>query len=643
MQFKNPELLYALFLLIIPILVHLFQLRRFKKEAFTNVAFLKKINIQTRKSNTIKKWLVLLTRMLALACIILAFAQPYVTKSESATRPKETIVYLDNSFSMQAKGSSGALLKQAVQDLITQAPEDEELTILTNDETFRNTSVKNFRSELLQIPYSSLQLKESAITLKAQKEFSNDPSTDKRLILISDFQNQSIEPEPSQEGLEKFYVQLLPVIRNNVSIDSVYISQIKTNSLELTVKLSSQELKEGNTSVSLYNGELLLAKGAASFAETKEALVKFDVENINKLQGKISIEDPLLPYDNVLYFSINKARPVKVLAINGSSSNYLERIFTQPEFTYTATDLKNLDFSAIPDYNYIVLNEVQNISSALSSALSAFAKAGGVTTIILSSKGDLSSYSQALQTLGSFQVGALSSSEKLVTTINYDHPIYRDVFDNRTKNFQYPTVSSAYEILGGDVLLKFDDGKAFLTERNGIFIISGAIDTANSNLKNSPLIVPTFYNMARQSLSLPSLYVTIGTTNNYDIPIALPEDDVIQLQATLDNLINIIPLQQSRGNKVSITTSQEPSSAGIYNVRLADSIIQDVSYNYNREESIMQYQDFSTAENLNYQTSVTNLFDNLKSADSVQSLWKWFVIFALFFLLLEILILKLYR
>ncbi len=45
MQFKNPEILYALFLLLIPIIVHLFQLRKFQKVAFTNVAFLKEATI----------------------------------------------------------------------------------------------------------------------------------------------------------------------------------------------------------------------------------------------------------------------------------------------------------------------------------------------------------------------------------------------------------------------------------------------------------------------------------------------------------------------------------------------------------------------------------------------------------------------
>ena len=44
MQFKNPDILYFLVLLIIPILVHLFQLQKFTKVSFTNVAFFTKNN-----------------------------------------------------------------------------------------------------------------------------------------------------------------------------------------------------------------------------------------------------------------------------------------------------------------------------------------------------------------------------------------------------------------------------------------------------------------------------------------------------------------------------------------------------------------------------------------------------------------------
>ena len=83
MNFKHPEILYFLFLLVIPILVHLFQLRRFKKEYFTNVQFLKELSVQTRKSAKLKKWLLLLTRLLLLALLILAFAQPYYAAKDS--------------------------------------------------------------------------------------------------------------------------------------------------------------------------------------------------------------------------------------------------------------------------------------------------------------------------------------------------------------------------------------------------------------------------------------------------------------------------------------------------------------------------------------------------------------------------------
>ena len=107
----------------------LFQLRKFEKVQFTNVKFLKDIRIQTRKSSQIKKWLTLLMRLLLLTAIVIAFAQPYITKSDNFKTKNETVVYLDNSFSMQAQSQNGSLLNQAVQDLIEYADEDETITL----------------------------------------------------------------------------------------------------------------------------------------------------------------------------------------------------------------------------------------------------------------------------------------------------------------------------------------------------------------------------------------------------------------------------------------------------------------------------------------------------------------------------------
>ncbi len=110
MQFKNPEILYFLFLLIIPILIHLFQLQRFQKIAFTNVKLLKEIKQQTRKSSQLKKILILITRLLLFTSLIFAFSQPFLIKNNNYLN-LETLIYLDNSFSMKAKEKKESFFK----------------------------------------------------------------------------------------------------------------------------------------------------------------------------------------------------------------------------------------------------------------------------------------------------------------------------------------------------------------------------------------------------------------------------------------------------------------------------------------------------------------------------------------------------
>ena len=171
MQFKHPELLYALLLLIIPIIVHLFQLRRFQKVPFTNVQFLKNVILKTRKSSRLKKWLILCTRLLLLAAIIIAFAQPYWSNLQSASVETETVIYLDNSFSMQAKGDKGELLKRAAQDIISTLDESDKITVFTNSSVFNNTSKKSLTNYLLQLEYSSTQLDYEAAVLKGKRLF----------------------------------------------------------------------------------------------------------------------------------------------------------------------------------------------------------------------------------------------------------------------------------------------------------------------------------------------------------------------------------------------------------------------------------------------------------------------------------------
>jgi len=640
MQFKHPELLYALFALLIPILIHLFQLRKFKKQAFTNVAFLKKVKAESRKSSQIKKWLILCTRMLLFAAIIIAFAQPYTSKTNTKNSQKETVIYLDNSFSMQAKGEAGELLKRAVQDLIENLDHTENISIYTNNHTFKNTSIQAIKNELLQLDYTANQLNYDAVLLKGKNLFTSNSGNLQQLILISDFQIKETLFQPTLDSLINLYpVQLKPVNTNNISVDSLYVSNKTPQNIELTAHVSNQGNPVENIPVSLLNKENLLAKTAVDI--DKNSVAKFTINNEESINGSIVIDDANLTFDNTLFFSINKATKAKVLAINETDDKFLTRIYTENEFQYTSEALNKLNYSDIENQNLIVLNELEIIPNSLSTALKAFTEKGGFLVVIPSENADLQSYNHLLL---NFNMGlnTLNTSEKRITGIQFSHPLYKDVFNKEVSNFQYPKVDSYYPLTGSHIStpLLFEDGKAFLSKNAQAYVFSASLKTENSNFKSSPLIVPTLYNIGKQSLKTSELYYVIGEENKIDIPISLQQDDILSMTLNEESLI---PQQQYFNTKVQITTNDVPETAGTYSISNKLDFIENISFNYKRDESQLQYQDFSGIKHMKLSHSLPDLISELKSDSKINELWKWFVIFALGFLAIELLILKYFK
>ncbi len=638
MQFKHPEFLYALFALIIPILVHLFQLRRFQKVDFTNVQFLKAVTLQTRKSSQLKKWLTLLARLLIFAGVIIAFSQPFLASDEIVGKKSETVIYLDNSFSMQAKGSKGPLLKRAVQEILSDLPEDEMISLFSNTETFTNVSKKDIQNDLLQLDYSANQLPYNAAYLKAKQLLSSSPETIKRILMVSDFQQkEDTFVLPTDAYTKTNLVQLLPVTRQNIAIDSLSLQRNANNDLMLQVVLSNIDTNAEHTSIALYNDDKLIGKTAVSIPKNGTATSEFRLDENTQINGRVTIEDPAITFDNSRYFTINTPEKIKVVAINEANDNFIKNIFTSDEFTLISSSLEALNYNDISTANLVIINEIKQIPISLTNALKPFASQGGKICFIPANTGELTSYQQFISGFSSFGLLAEKTQEKKITTINFSHPLYRGVFDKKVMNFQYPKVNSYYQTNASDIILYFEDNSPFLFKTNGLYVFTAAINTENSNFKNSPLIVPTLYNIAKQSLQHTGISYTIGQTNSYDIPISLGQDGILSL---ISDQENSIPLQQSFATKVRITTDEVPTKAGVYKLQDKDKIIQHVSYNYNSAESNLQYYDLNTTADYQVSESVTELLDQIKEETRVDELWKWFIIFALIFLLIEILLLK---
>lgn len=637
MQFKNPEILWALLLLLIPIFIHLFQLRRFQKVAFTNVKFLKNVKLQTRKSSQIKKWLTLLTRLLLLAFLVIAFAQPFTSNSDTFNAKNETVIYLDNSFSMQAKGNNGSLLNEAIQDILRSYDDTDELTIYTNDETFRNSTLKSMSNDLIKLNHSTEQLSYKSAYLKGKQYFSNDKSSVKNLILVSDFQQKDAPLEfENDSSVSLKLVQPKAVYTNNISIDSVYISKYNNDTIEIGVDLSNSGSSTNNVSVALNNDAVLVAKTVVDIDD--KAFTTFTIPNNTAFNGELIIEDASLQYDNKFYFNINKNDKIRVLSVNEASDTFLQKLYTNDEFIYSSFDLKSLDYSKLEDQNLIILNELKTIPNALASALKSFQNDGGSICVITSEKANQNTYNQLLINLSLPKLVSLSESENRITTINYDHPLISDVFYNRVSNFQYPKVNSHYKTSrNSNAVFSYDNGDAFLIGNNKTYVFTAAINTKNSNFKKSPLIVPALYNMGKKSLEIPKLYYSIGDENVIDIDIQLSQDDILNLENKIEK---VIPLQQTFSKKVSLTTTDFPKKAGILDVTNKNEVLKKLSFNQRRDESTLTYYNLNSNSDYTIDSSLSSAIETVKSNASINALWKWFVIFALVFLIIEMLLLK---
>ena len=639
MQFKHPEILYFLFLLIIPILVHLFQLRKFKTEYFTNVKFLKELAVQTRKSSKLKKYLLLATRLLLLAFLILAFAQPFFKAKDSKNATNELYIVLDNSFSMQAKGKKGELLKRAVQDLLQHTPENANFSLITCSDNYWNTDIKSIQKELQNLKYSasSFQLDNLLAKIKAHKSAYN-----KDIVVITDAVGlQPNQVKKSKEDENLYFIIPKAEKTDNIAIDCVFINQTLDNFYEIGVKLDAYGDDFKDIPIALYNNKKLVAKTLVNF-ESKTKTINFTIPK-QDFHGYVSILENGLEYDNNYYFSISKPEKSNVISIGDpEKSGFLSRIYTLKEFNYSNFSLQILDYNLLDKQDAIVLNELKDIPQALQTTLKSFVEKGGNVILIPSSECTVSNLNSFLANFGAIQFKSLGNSEKMVTKINFSHPLFSSVFEKKVDNFQYPNTKLSFEISNSaPMVLGYSDQTAFLSAIEngvgGIYVFAAAINKINSNFQNSPIIVPTFYNMAQNAQKAGVNAMIIDESKPFIVETNLGKDEIVNVKNDSENFI---PVQQILNSKVKLTFSDNPKEAGNFGVFNNNQSIENISFNYNRTESNLENANSNSVSDYKEISNVSSIFDTLQANRSDNQIWKWFVILALLFLFLEILIQK---
>ena len=636
MQFVHPNILYALFLLAIPILIHLFQLRKYTPIAFTNVAMLKRIEKQSRKSHSLLQWLLLLTRLLLYACIIIAFAQPYLSKNEEILKEEEVILYLDNHMSMDAKIGKASLLQRIKSEIHTLDNLPSQISWFSNTEVYYDQSPKQFIETVQGLSLSPIKRTPNEIQLQAQQLANRYPDKNYELLWVSDFHRFNEEDLESFGKIAVKAYSIQPDNLQNTSIDTLYMD---ADNPEIIVEIYHRG-ENAETTVSLYKDENILGRQKIQLTDSITEKISFTVNEEFIEKGKIRIEDPNIEFDNEKYFSLMPQEPIKIRALGKGKNDFL-KVFESKGFQLEKIEENASDLSGLEEANFIVLYNIERITTQLSSLIENSIDNGAYIVILPPETIHVESYNTLLQRLDAPQFTIKKTHPRRLSTIHYDHPVFQGVFERRIENFQNPYVNHYYGLQNnGSPILSYDSGEAFLTQAKSVFLFTASLSEENTNFTKSPLIVPALYNMAMQSQPQKQIYQLIGENTTYAISGEFNSQDIVHITDEEDSFI---PIQEQKQNGIWITTTDRPIKAGNYRITRDGNILDWISYNYPNLSKEIHYPDLSNWNTI-LQTNSLQLPNAEQSlAEDSDTLWKWFVIFALLFLGIEILLLKYYR
>ena len=673
MQFLFPGFLFGLAAVAIPVIIHLFNFRRFKTVYFSNVSFLKEMKEETASRSRVKHLLVLAARILAITFLVLAFAQPFIPKRNTniSAGKKYVSVYVDNSFSMGGMSGGIRLLdkaKQAAKEIVQNYAANDQFQLLTNDlsgKQQRLVSKEEFLSMLDEVDISPAVRNLSELTRRQSDILSRDNSKNKVAYILSDFQKNVGDFIPDST-VKYNMVPLAADIRQNIYIDTAWFTepvQLIDQNVKLVVRIknSGEKAVEGNRLSLKLNGQ---NKGIADFSVAAGSYtydtIGFMINQAGWNKAELSIQDYPITYDDTYFLAFDVADKIKVLAIDESKSNiYIDAVFKdRPEFEYRVVPSGSLDYSQIKGNQLVVLANLNNISSGLSAAIGSFLSNGGTVCIFPGYKCDMPSYNTFFSSLGVNLFMGWNEDEREVAKIDLQQGLFKDIFEKVPENMGLPKVRKHYEINGKIAsleapVLAFKNGGEFLTKdsyKSGtIYVCASPLDKAYSDLPVHAIFAPMLYKMAIMGSRAEDLAYVIGDKKGIEIRSKGGGTD--KVYKVKGDQVEFIPEQFALGNKVILGLKDQIKKSGFYKVSLENSDSADViAMNYDRQESNQSFYNIDELKskyngpNMTVVNSIgMEVAQVIKEMDRGVSLWKMCLILSLIALAIETLLLRFWK
>lgn len=548
MTFLNPAILWGLAAVSIPIIIHIFNLKRTKKIEFSTLMFLKEIQQSKYKKIKLKQLLILLCRIAMIIFLVFAFSRPFKTGYLGAgERARSTVLLiLDNSFSMQARATGGSDFENAkkkIIETISLLDENDEVYFATSSNINKpKTAFKNLealRDSVSNTKISDVTRDLNEVLYYAKDIISSAANPNKEIFLFTDGQKSFMQGSVYTGAEKKFDEQTnLNIILcsersgNNISLDTIN-TITKIFEKNRNVKLKCTVNNRNNFNVT--NKSVLLNFGNGKYKDEKNidipANSSVEVEfnftpGVTGFAGgyvelvQSEIADDEIQNDNRRYFAFKVPDKVKLLMVSPISTDlkYINLALASSEemmkdsagtksdfFNTKQITPDNLAGEDLKNYDCILFAGCPSFKHADADKLYDYVQSGHGIIIFPSQNIDIENYNDIL--LKRFELppvsgfyGNSSGSETFVfDKIDFEHPVFEGIYKQPAADVtkDSPKIKSGIDLLSGtntQSLVKLSNQKSFLNEytsgKGKILIFSVSPDEKWSDFPSANLFSP---------------------------------------------------------------------------------------------------------------------------------------------------------
>lgn len=612
MRFVYPLFLLAGLTLLIPVLIHLFNLRRYKKVLFPDTRFLKSLQLRSRKQSQLRyKWLLTL-RLLFLAFLVLAFAQPFFNAGKQEQTENLQVLYLDNSQSMLLKSGPRTLLeaaKSSARQHILNQPSARFL-ILSNDGplTYSPLPATQAVSRLDEIApgrpgKSNQQVFEEIQNLL--QSLGGGGSENAAVYYYSDFQENSFAPGLSASLTQQLSIHYLPFqskAARNVYIDTAWLEQPilqagQSNAVVVRTKAAGPVGEKSNILQLSIAGQV---KSAATISfpdstQTRTDTLAFTPPASGWQQISVYVDDGAVPFDDTFYLAARSSPGFSVLNLSeGTPSPFISAAFrSSPLFQLKQADVGTAQSQDWQQYNLIVLSGLTRLEDAQAEKINQALAAGQSVALFPAKTFQTTALSSGLNKIGGITINGMDTSRQMATSLQAGSPLVRDIFETIPQNAELPEALWHYRIsasLGANMqpVIAFRNGDpllaAFSPGQRGRFYLSAvSANLEGGNFPTSYFFAPFLYQMAAQSKGGDVYALTAGNNEAAFLPTRQAgERNMVRLLAPG---MDAIPPQQPAAGGVLVYPDRVTAGTGFYTLAAPAGDTAVIGWNANRTES----------------------------------------------------------